>query len=62
MTVFLMKQKNRKKINENLTGISEIDEYLNSVYAHEDEDFKVFPREMWTVYIKKISMRTRKKV
>lgn len=41
----------KKKINENLTHISEIDEYLHSIYKQEDEDFKVFsPRNVEHIY------------
>lgn len=41
----------KRKINENLTHISEIDEYLNSIYKQEDEDFKVFsPRNVEHIY------------
>lgn len=55
-------KKIEKKINENLTGISEIDEYLNSVYAHEDEDFKVFsPRNVDSIYKEDIDAHKEKK-
>lgn len=41
----------RAKINENLMHISEIDEYLHSIYKQEDEDFKVFsPRNVEHIY------------
>lgn len=41
----------QKKINENLVCISEIDEYLNSIYEQEDADFKVFsPRNVDHIY------------
>ncbi len=41
----------KKKINDNLTHISEIDEYLHSIYKQEDEDFKVFsPRNVEHIY------------
>lgn len=41
----------KAKINENLMHISEIDEYLHSIYKQEDEDFKVFsPRNVEHIY------------
>lgn len=41
----------KSKINENLMHISEIDEYLRSIYKQEDEDFKVFsPRNVEHIY------------
>lgn len=40
-----------KKIKENLIQISEIDEYLGSIYAKEDADFKVFsPWNVESIY------------
>lgn len=40
-----------KKIEVNLSRISEIDEYLNYVYHHEDKDFKIFsPRDVDSIY------------
>ena len=41
----------QKKININLMSIAEIDEYINSIYEKEGEDFKVFsPRSVDNLY------------
>lgn len=41
----------QKKIKENLFRISEIEEYLDSIYKQEDADFKVFsPRNVESIY------------
>lgn len=51
-----------KKIQENLIHISEIDEYLNSIYKQEDEDFKVFsPRNVESIYKEEISVHKSEK-
>lgn len=52
----------KKKIDENLTHISEIDEYLHSIYKQEDEDFKVFsPRNVEHIYKEDIDNHKTKK-
>lgn len=52
----------QKKINENLVCISEIDEYLSSIYEQEDADFKVFsPRNVESIYKEDIDNHKTKK-
>lgn len=51
-----------KKIKDNLFHISEIDEYLNSIYEQEDTDFKVFsPRNVENIYREDIESHKAKK-
>lgn len=55
-------KKIEKEIQDNLEHISEIDKYLHSVYAHEDEDFKVFsPRNVESIYKEEIDAHNKKK-
>lgn len=52
----------QKKLNENLVYISEIDEYLSSIYEQEDADFKVFsPRNVENIYKEDIDNHKTKK-
>lgn len=55
-------EKIEKELQGNLNRISEIDQYLDSVYAHEDADFKVFsPRNVDSIYKEEINSQKAKK-
>lgn len=55
-------KKIEKEIQDNLEHISEIDKYLYSVHAHEDEDFKVFsPRNVDNIYKEEIDAHNAEK-